>query len=317
MTERFHDLSSDETEVGGVWSDAAEQANTHARIEWLTTSRLKRVAFHPVEGAWSTLYWDPADGRYWEKTYPYSAYHGGGPALLRVISADEARITYRLESSTEPTWPVAVVGDDNVFDVYARLADIAINIEPPALSSCRAIDAAGHAFTIEMDPPASRFGRALASNAGYQGPYRLVPDGQPVEPDLAARAREAMAPVVARARERDLIRKLVTDLHLTVAERRSLTGGRARLSLLVEVVSLIIQETGSYPAGADPTGAWDGAIAFDEGGVFAVHWRHEVGQLRYETARIDRFGTVHDAARAIVRQWHRGHIDGVPIDETG
>jgi len=38
------------------------------------------------DGGWSTLYRDPADGRYWELTYPMSYMHGGGPRSLTLVS---------------------------------------------------------------------------------------------------------------------------------------------------------------------------------------------------------------------------------------
>ena len=34
---------------------------------------------------WDTLFRDPRDGRLWEKIYPMSEMHGGGPPTLRLL----------------------------------------------------------------------------------------------------------------------------------------------------------------------------------------------------------------------------------------
>ena len=43
---------------------------------------------------WNTLYRDPADGRYWELSYPQSELHGGGPPQLRYLADEEAKANY-------------------------------------------------------------------------------------------------------------------------------------------------------------------------------------------------------------------------------
>ncbi|HEX2832216.1 MAG TPA: Imm27 family immunity protein [Thermoanaerobaculia bacterium] len=48
-----------------------------ARIEWLRTERLERIAVSRT--GWDTLYRDPRDGRYWE------LHVDNGPPVLRVI----------------------------------------------------------------------------------------------------------------------------------------------------------------------------------------------------------------------------------------
>jgi len=45
-------------------------------------------------GRLGTLYRDPDDGRYWERTYPQSELHGGGPPELRVLATEDARQKY-------------------------------------------------------------------------------------------------------------------------------------------------------------------------------------------------------------------------------
>ena len=92
-------LEADETDLVGKWimSDGKVVGDsTTERIEWLVSKVLTRIAFHPELGAWETLFRDPTDGRYWERTFPDSQMHGGGPPRLWHISEEEARIKYKL-----------------------------------------------------------------------------------------------------------------------------------------------------------------------------------------------------------------------------
>lgn len=66
------------------------------RIEWL----MKHHLVHVADGNWTTLHRDPLDGRFWERTYPHGERHGGGPPMLQMISAEEARQWYVLSSET-------------------------------------------------------------------------------------------------------------------------------------------------------------------------------------------------------------------------
>ncbi len=63
------------------------------RIDWLIESRLDRLA---ITG-WETLYQDIRDSRLWERTYPQSEMHGGGPPQLSVISSEVALKKYGIK----------------------------------------------------------------------------------------------------------------------------------------------------------------------------------------------------------------------------
>lgn len=69
------------------------------RIEWLVAHHLHKIAESPQSGAWETLYRDPDDGRYWERIYPQSEMHGGGPSQLKCLSAREASDKYGAAAS--------------------------------------------------------------------------------------------------------------------------------------------------------------------------------------------------------------------------
>jgi len=76
------------TRDGGVFADEACQ-----RIAWLVENRLRKLATD--ESGWDVLYEDPVDGRLWERIYPDSGMHGGGPPALILIPLHEAEAKYR------------------------------------------------------------------------------------------------------------------------------------------------------------------------------------------------------------------------------
>ena len=91
-------LSPDEFELVGEWLRQGDQVledSVAARIRWLTERHLEQVAMSAY-GAWETLYRDPNDGRYWERTYPHSDWHGGGPPCLTNITFDAAKEKYKV-----------------------------------------------------------------------------------------------------------------------------------------------------------------------------------------------------------------------------
>lgn len=86
------DLGRDETAIRGAWlaKDGKVVVDVACeRIEWLTGKRLEKVGAD--SSGWETLYRDPRDGRLWEKTYPHSGWHGGGPPMLVAISEATAQ----------------------------------------------------------------------------------------------------------------------------------------------------------------------------------------------------------------------------------
>jgi hypothetical protein len=91
-------LSPDESELVGEWLRQGDQVledSVAARIRWLTERHLEQVAMSAY-GAWETLYRDPNDGRYWERTYPHSDWHGGGPPCLTISRLMQQKRNTRL-----------------------------------------------------------------------------------------------------------------------------------------------------------------------------------------------------------------------------
>jgi hypothetical protein len=95
MGNKFPGLSEDDTELVGRWTPkdgrlVADQ--TCRRIEWLIEHRLERVA--STADGWDVLFRDRHDGRFWERTFPQSEMHGGGPPLLRLLTPHLALLKY-------------------------------------------------------------------------------------------------------------------------------------------------------------------------------------------------------------------------------
>jgi Immunity protein 27 len=88
-------LRPDETEVVGIWKTAdghTTKDQDAQRIEVLVREHLKPIAVS--SSGWEKLFQDPADGRFWELTYPDSNLHGGGPPKLAAVIEEEARRKY-------------------------------------------------------------------------------------------------------------------------------------------------------------------------------------------------------------------------------
>jgi hypothetical protein len=95
-------LKSNETNISGKWIEKDGMVVADAackRIEWLVDNDLRQIAFSPQWGAWETLFKDLSDGRFWERTYPNSQMHGGGPPTLKVIKEKEAMQKYEFTAN--------------------------------------------------------------------------------------------------------------------------------------------------------------------------------------------------------------------------
>lgn len=86
-----------ETELTGKWIEIGGAVRGDAvceRIARLTDGMLDIVRDYPEAGGWVRLFRDKADGRYWERSYPQSELHGGGPPVLRWIHNEEVEKEY-------------------------------------------------------------------------------------------------------------------------------------------------------------------------------------------------------------------------------
>jgi hypothetical protein len=91
----MNELQPNETVLTGQWlveNGCVVADETCERIKWLIESRLELLARD--SSGWETLYRDPRDDRFWERTYPHGRMHGGGPPELRVVPSDTAASKY-------------------------------------------------------------------------------------------------------------------------------------------------------------------------------------------------------------------------------
>ena len=92
-------LKSDETVLTGEWLFHDGQMHsdiTCARIEWLINHHLQKIQNSSQYGAWEVLYRNPDDGEYWERTYPHSERHGGGPPQLQRLPLETVKRKYSI-----------------------------------------------------------------------------------------------------------------------------------------------------------------------------------------------------------------------------
>ena len=85
------------TFLEGKWLNSADGPTPDEscrEIDHLVANVLQHVADHPGAGAWRSLFRDPRDGRLWERIYPQSELHGGGPPALRHLDKQQAKKEY-------------------------------------------------------------------------------------------------------------------------------------------------------------------------------------------------------------------------------
>lgn len=90
-------IRAEEVEIVGNWIEVDGRCvgdDACERVHHLTQDLLEKIGQSPESGGWETLYRDPSDGRFWERTYLQGHMHGGGPPSLLNLSENEARKKY-------------------------------------------------------------------------------------------------------------------------------------------------------------------------------------------------------------------------------
>ena len=88
-------IGPDETEIVGEWivyEGEVQGDESCQRIHTLTKCYLEKLGSDQT--GWETLYRDPGDGRLWERSYPQSEMHGGGPPTLRIVDREQIATKY-------------------------------------------------------------------------------------------------------------------------------------------------------------------------------------------------------------------------------
>ena len=94
-----------ETEIIGSWElieNKVKKDENCDRIEHLISQYFIKKAV--TKDGWESLYQDPLDLRFWEHTYPNSAWHGGGPPALINISEEKAKKKYNFKDNNGDPW---------------------------------------------------------------------------------------------------------------------------------------------------------------------------------------------------------------------
>lgn len=88
-------IRSDETEIRGRWQWVGFKLEADANAQRITALIREHLRLCATDSTgWETLYLDPTDGRFWELSYPEPDTHGGGPPMLRWLSAEKAKEKY-------------------------------------------------------------------------------------------------------------------------------------------------------------------------------------------------------------------------------
>lgn len=122
-------------------------------------------------------------------------------------------------------------------------------------------------------------------------------------------------------RELDLASKLLQTLHLSVAERQELPGGRLRLSVMVTAARIALTRDYFLPATLRPSSAFTGVVLELRDDSYWVHKQHEISVGRHGPTVSTSAHSLEEAVRQYVAV-HAGtgkepRIDGVLIDVRG
>src|SRR3954463_1932485 len=115
--------------------------------------------------------------------------------------------------------------------------------------------------------------------------------------------------------ERELIRKLVSDWHLSAPERRSLPGGKIRGSLIYEAIEEVLNSERQFPVEWQPEDSFTtGLIEGKEDGSYRITWKAESSMMHYEKVAQKEYASQRQAVEAFAHSFFGADIDGIPID---
>ncbi len=115
--------------------------------------------------------------------------------------------------------------------------------------------------------------------------------------------------------EKELLRALAVDQHLSVPDRRLLPNGRARVSVLRAEIAALVDEVGHFPPNVAPDDAFDGGLLQRLApGHYRLTTKREVSLMRYAAIKTEDFPSLEAAVDAFISTHWPGHIDGVLID---
>ncbi|PIQ97376.1 MAG: hypothetical protein COV67_04500 [Nitrospinae bacterium CG11_big_fil_rev_8_21_14_0_20_56_8] len=116
--------------------------------------------------------------------------------------------------------------------------------------------------------------------------------------------------------EREILKKLVTEEHISVAERKQLPNQTANTAILVEIISERLETIGKFPDRNDLDDDFDGGLIFrSPSGEYHVYQKAEVSLMKFAVVKDDVFKDPQAAARTYLKANFAGNIDGVPLAE--
>ncbi len=122
--------------------------------------------------------------------------------------------------------------------------------------------------------------------------------------------------------ERELLEKLLRKDHLSVPEKNLLPEGKAKASLLIEIIVNALEKTGSYPGPFTNSNSFGESccLSIEKSGYLLMK-NSEVGLQRFDIVYKKYFSDKIEAAKKFLElnyesPGYAGTIDGIPIDWT-
>lgn len=183
-------LLAHEIELLGRWVEQDGKIREDAvceRITRLTDGVLDIVQDHPMQGGWRRLYRDRGDGRYWERSYPASDLHGGGPFALRWISDEEVATEYGFRPYADMVDKIAAeaLAENAIREIAQRSGEPLVMLRD---QTATVQDGWVFFYQSEEYIRTGDFGAMLAGNAPihvrHDGVIRHLETGQPWEEQI-------------------------------------------------------------------------------------------------------------------------------------
>jgi hypothetical protein len=118
--------------------------------------------------------------------------------------------------------------------------------------------------------------------------------------------------------EREILIKLITTGHINMPERHQLPGGKAKASILIEIIVEQLNIHDNYPSGLKLSDDFSGALIIKKTeNQFIVYLKAEISLYRFGLVKEENYSDKLKAAEAYLKlSYPEYQIDGVPIDWT-
>jgi len=111
-----------------------------------------------------------------------------------------------------------------------------------------------------------------------------------------------------------LAQKFALNWHLDVNDRQELSDGVLNGKLVCEEIIKILDENGWYPAAWKPDMDFDGGLIQKMGSGCKIHWKAEIGVMRYALVEVEDFKFIEDGVSSFANRFFGSEFDDIKID---